>query len=188
MKLLGLFRCSGEGDSHSLSVCLESELTPTKVRTDAPTMPAESTPLQAECRIFARYLAGDEPLPYVMAKYLDAHEKRSALTATRKFDRFLVSFATTGLVFLKVADSYARLLAPASTLRKKLVLLLAILESSSPSYRSFEKVDGGGTVLLGLRILQRMAVFAVCVVFGAIVLLPAQVIFRGVGEPSKGRP
>jgi hypothetical protein len=151
-------------------------------------MPTESKILQVECRLFARYLTGDEPLPYVIAKYQDAHEKRSALTATSKFDRFLVSFATRSPALLKVADSYARLLAPASTLRKKLVLLLAILESSSPSYRSFEKVDGGGTVLLGLRILQRMVVFGVCFVFGAIVLLPAQVMFRGVGEPSKGRP
>jgi hypothetical protein len=149
-------------------------------------MPIENNPLQRECRVFTLYLIGKAPSPYVIAKYEDAHQKRQTLAATSKFDRFLVGFAAAGPGYSKLADSYARLFAPLSTLRKKLVLLLAILESSSSSYQSLENTEAGGSALLILRILLRMAVFAFCFALGAIVLLPAQMILHLVEPAPRG--
>ncbi|HEV8523374.1 MAG TPA: hypothetical protein VGQ71_02655 [Terriglobales bacterium] len=97
-----------------------------------------------------------------------------ALHVAAGFDRFLVRFAIANPTLTRVADSYARLLAPTSTFRKKLVLLLAILESSASSQRFLEHVDGGGKLWLGVAALANGGIFAVSLLLGAVVLFPAQ--------------
>ncbi len=144
---------------------------------------AEGNRLSHECEVFCSYLTGSKPKTYVLEKYLDAHQKVASYTASAHFDRFLLRFATTGFVFTKLADSYACLLAPASTLRKKLILLLAILESSSPAYRFLDSVDVSNKPVLFLRILQKGLLFVLSIVLAAIVLLPFQFAL-GLGERS----
>jgi hypothetical protein len=148
-------------------------------------MLSDPSHLRRECQAFARYLIGDAPLPYVIEKYVSAHDKRPALVPAHAFDRFLVGFAAAGPFFTKIADSYARLVAPASPLRKKLILLLAILESSSPAYRSFERVDAGAAPLLILKILLAQSGFALSFALGALVLFPAQAALLLMGGASK---
>lgn len=94
--------------------------------------------LDRECDVFCRYLTGAGASEYVRERYRAAHERgavdpESGATA---FDRALVSIARSGPLVARFADAHARIFAAGGLLRRKLVLLLALLEVREP-----EKVD-----------------------------------------------
>jgi hypothetical protein len=63
----------------------------------------------------------------------------------------LSAFVRSGRPGAALADAYSRTFAPAGELRRKLVLLLSILESVSPSDQALEPQPGGPLMaLLGL--------------------------------------
>jgi hypothetical protein len=78
----------------------------------------------------------------------------------------------------KVADAYARVFASETLLRKKLVLLLAILETSSPSYRLLDAVDSGSKLLLWIRLASRGLVSALSLLLGIVMFFPTQFMMR----------
>ncbi len=134
--------------------------------------------LEAECGVFARYLADASPDDAIVAKYVEAHRVRPELEARDRFDRALLALARAGPLATRLADAHARIFARGSALRRKLVLVLAILETS-PS--SFEKIDDSGTgpgafafARLGLHGLRAAVVLAL----GAAILLPVQLVLR----------
>lgn len=86
--------------------------------------------LERECHAFTRLLTGKAPTAYITRKYLDAHGVRPDLAATAGFERVLVRHAARGPLMARLADAYARRLFPRGSFRKKLVLLLAIVETS----------------------------------------------------------
>jgi hypothetical protein len=130
--------------------------------------------LVRECQVFTYYLSGLEFSPYVLQKYLDAHEKVIRYHAASRFDRVLLRFAAAGPNFTRLADSYARVFAPASTLRTKLILLLAILESTPLGGRFLGSVDTENRGLLVLSFALRGLVFLVRFLLATVVLLPVQ--------------
>jgi hypothetical protein len=87
--------------------------------------------LAAECRVFTRYLLDADTPSEVMAAYQRAHEVSAVAPrrASRPLDRALLRVALLGPGFTRAADGYAAAFAKASVLRRKLVLLVAILES-----------------------------------------------------------
>ena len=48
---------------------------------------ASGAGLERECRIFARYLTGQEPSRYIIEKYLDFHQKIGVRDGSTRFDR-----------------------------------------------------------------------------------------------------
>jgi len=140
--------------------------------------PADDNRLVRECQVFTDYLSGLQSSPYVLQKYLDAHEKVIRYDPANAFDRVLLRFATAGPNFTRLADSYACVFAPASTLRRKLILLLAILESSPLGGRFLESVDTQNRGLLVLRLALRGLLFLVRLLFATAVLLPLQLTLR----------
>jgi nucleoside-diphosphate-sugar epimerase len=150
--------------------------------------PAESTTaeaLQTECMIFTSYLLGCAPAAYVLGKYTDAHRVAPVFSDGSRFDRLLVKVAGLHPLLTKVADSYARIFVRTGLLRKKLVLLLAILETSSPSYELLDAVDRGGKPALLVRLFIKGVTFGVSLIAGAIVFLPMQMIFAS-GQRKTG--
>lgn len=111
-------------------------------RTVSATSPAGDG-LDAEFRRYANYLAGLEPTAYQLGKYRDFHSRRT-LAPTTAFDAFLLRISRSGRLGLALSDSYSGLLARKSTLRAKLVLAIAILESSSPSFETLDAPEPGG--------------------------------------------
>jgi len=83
--------------------------------------------LQRECRLFTQYLLGCVPDRYVERKYIEAHEMLSNLAPANRFDVFLIGTARRHSILLKLADAYAGIFDNRGLLRKKLVLLFAIL-------------------------------------------------------------
>ena len=140
--------------------------------------------LERECRTFTRYLAGREASPYVVQKYCDAHAGPLAAAAD-PFDRRLMTVARWHPVTALVADAFARFFAPYGALRKKLVLLLAILETSPRFFRELDHPPGGGRVAEALRVGARLLVFVLALVVGVIVLLPVRLLTPRRGEPAR---
>lgn len=95
-------------------------------------MTGSADDLDAECRLFTRYLCDREPDEYVLANYRSAHAHLALAPDPGGLDAALLRAARGGPRRLRLADAHARLVHPRSVLRKKLVLLLAILECHAP--------------------------------------------------------
>lgn len=142
----------------------------------------------AECEVFSRYLIGAAAGRYVKEKYADAHEKNAALEPASRFEHLLVSVAAAGAVWTRLADSYARMLAPQSALRKKLALLLALLECSWPEHERLDKADDASLAGHLTRFLGHGMIFLVSFLLAAVLLLPAHVAL-GLADtmPARGK-
>src|SRR5690606_40287699 len=130
------------------------------------------TRLQQECRTFTRYLAGGEASPYIEGKYATAHGSVLDDEPALPLDRAMVDYATRSPLRTRIADAYGRIFRPHGLLRRKLVYLLAVLESSREHHRSF--TCGGSSTVLGAvgRISIAVAAFLAALSAGADLLGP----------------
>jgi len=120
--------------------------------------------LDAECRGFTKFLVGREPDEYILAKYREAHRHLALEAEPRSFEAALLERATRGPRRTRLADAYSRIFLPQSVLRKKLVLLLAILESRSPFCHEIDRLPSRAVPLVWLGLAARGC-------FGVITLL-----------------
>jgi NADH dehydrogenase len=97
------------------------------------------TQLTREARLFGRYLVGQSPDEYIQDKYVQASTAISCLTTPLDgFDRFCLRVASMGTLGLPLADTYCTYFYKNATLRKKLVVMTAILENAGPTFRCFQ--------------------------------------------------
>ena len=135
--------------------------------------------LDRECAVFCRYLIGQEPNEYVRRKYRTAHETEFMRSErTYPTDGFLVKVASNGPWSTKIIDAYTRVFHPFASIRKKLILLLAILESCGPTDTYLDSVDSNSAPLLFLRFVQRCLTFALIVIVGIVVIFPFELMLR----------
>lgn len=134
--------------------------------------------------MLARYLTGVAPDAYVTEKYCLAHERTTHYELYGAFDRLLLSVALRGKFLARVADSYASVAARRSALRRKLILLVAILESCPPERGFREHTDSESVWVLSLQLFGRGLLFAFSVILGALFLLPLQALTGGVRAPA----
>ena len=107
--------------------------------------------LERECRTFCRYLAGCNPNEYVLGKYLEYHRAAGTFALLPPFEATLVRFAAHNRWSARVADSYSARFAKCSVLRKKLALLVGILECSPGFFERIDKAYGGPRLLIFAR-------------------------------------
>ena len=133
--------------------------------------------LEKECRIFCSYLLGKKANAYILDKYTDCH-RRVDMSAKNEFDNFLVKKASKNTLLTKLCDSYSRFFYPRSLLRKKLIYLLAILETSSPYSQIIDRSDEKGKSWLGFQIIIRGLGFAFSLFFSFFFLFPFQILLK----------
>ncbi len=133
---------------------------------------SEAERLAAECRVFTRFLVGAPASVYVVEHYRAAHAVSRAYVPTDRFEAWLVRLARGGPLWTKLTDSYARVFAPRSALRKKLVLVLAILETCPPFYRAWEPGGAVGRSALLVALVLRGLGFLVALVLGTLICSP----------------
>lgn len=132
--------------------------------------------LDAECDVFTRHLLGRQANDYVRAKYRAAHAGIPLLTARGAFDAFLVRFARRGRFRARLADAHAAVFLPASTLRRKLIALLAILEASPPYHHLIDQPVGGDPFRAMIRLVPAALVVIVSLLAGSLILLPVHAV------------
>jgi hypothetical protein len=157
---------------------------------------SERDVLAAECRSFSLYLMNQLPDAYVVEKYCTAHAAGNILDSPHcnAFDAALVRLAPRNRFFTRLIDLYTSLFFKRALVRRKLVLLLAILESAAPSYAYFDSTDGLGPFAFCWMALRRGFVFLVVLMLSLVSLLPLHLGLRARGEHgvrgarSNGRP
>jgi hypothetical protein len=133
--------------------------------------------LEKEFRQFARAIAKAGGTSYQLAKYLDVHARRP-IGARTAFDAFLLNIARSGAPGLWLADSYSGLFARKSVLRVKLVLAMALLECSGPSFEELDRPTASGAMAwIHMGLAGAGAAFGV--MFGLLLFLPAKILLRG---------
>src|SRR5512143_1356579 len=97
--------------------------------------------LDRECELFCRYLTNREPSPYILEKYEEGHRYRELSSGSGSFDRFLVRAAGRNVFYAGLVDAYCGIMARRSLFRKKMMLLLAILECSYPAHDAIDSQE-----------------------------------------------
>ena len=134
----------------------------------------QPTETDLECVVFGEYLLGSSPDAYVRRKYAEANIVMAGLAPADPFDAFLLRFAAKHRFCTKLADSYARVFRPGAVLHRKLIVLLAILESSPPSSRMIDAPLRGHRALLPVRLAMRGCLALLTLVVATLVLVPAR--------------
>ncbi len=141
--------------------------------------------LKRECDVFCRYLTGRAASAFLLEKFAEAHARDTRYHAACAFDRVLLALARKSPFLAQCADSYACVAARASLLRKKLVLLMAILESSSPEHGFDEHIADTPPASVIRRVAGRGGLFALRLAVVAVILAPVHFVLslsRGWGE------
>jgi hypothetical protein len=125
--------------------------------------------------MFARALIGVQATPYVIRQYQRAHDSLP-LAPVNGFNRVLMVVAASGPTLTRIADAYARIFARRAILRRKLVVMLAILESSTPADAAFKPRGSGLGAWLALATAGIGAVLAT--VAGVILMGPLHIVSR----------
>lgn len=141
----------------------------------------QRTALEAECRALARVLTRDPPTPYLITKYCEAHARSDQFGSSDRFDRWLLSAACRHPVVARLADGYARQVLPRSILRRKLILLLALLEVTPPHHRLVRPAVRSRTGVVAALALHGVVGIAVGAL-GILVFGPAHLAARLLGD------
>ena len=174
---LSSFQWDGVASGNALQDLLAPTLTPVSRMLEAPGVAAAAVgapapgALDAECRVFTRHVLGCAPDVYVMARYADAHTRLPGLTPVTGIDRVLLAAARLHPWSAKAADAFAAAFVRSSVLRRKLVLLLAILETHAPFYQTIDRAYGHSPASTAAR-LAGISVIALASLALAILVLP----------------
>lgn len=130
-----------------------------------------------ECKNYTRYLISQEPTTYIQNEYVKAHQRNPALSVdpANRFDEFLVSFSTKGSFAARMVDAYANLFYKNSLLRRKIILMLALLESVAPFAAVFDAPESSNPVGIILRLGWRGFLFVLALSLALVILIPARI-------------
>ena len=140
----------------------------------------------AEHVVFTRYLTNRLPTEYVAKQYRMALAARGLANDDdfSDFDRVTLKFARHGVLCARFADSYCAIFRRHGALRRKLILLMAILEHTAPYSDEFDRPVLRGGVSLAAFLTLRGGQFILSLVIGAALFLPAHLLclYRPTGE------
>ncbi len=134
--------------------------------------------LDRECLAFSAYLIRQRPDDYVLEKYREAHDASGIVRRNEGgfLDRLLLGAATAHPIGAKLVDAYTAIFYKRSTVRRKWILLLAILESCAPTYRFFDSPDAGDKAWLAVRLLWQGMGFILALGLSIILFMPAHIV------------
>ena len=149
---------------------------------NVPASPSDDD-IRRECRALTRYLSGFEPSPYVENCYRRLRPTADAVEDL-PIDRILVAVARAGSLGARIADGYARLARPTGRLRRRLTLLLAILENSPGFFEPVTKPSVGGSVTVIVALAGQLIVSGLALLVGALSLGPAHLVTSALSRSS----
>lgn len=134
-----------------------------------------------DCRTLTQYLIGRDPSAYVAECYRRSLPS-AATPSHRLIDRALLGAARLGGLPCRMADGYARWFRPTGDLRRRLTLLLAILETAPDTHGSINDAALGSRSRIIVALLGTLALSAIAIGLGVIVFGPIHLV-SGVGAP-----
>lgn len=146
---------------------------------------ASTDPIASECIVFTRHLLGVRPDRAVVERYGAALAAIPALQPASAWERSLLAMARRGVAGVRGADAFAALFARDSVLRKRLVILLAILETRAPFSDAIDRALGGPRPVVIARVGLRGLWSLAWLVAGALWLVPVRIALMLRGEPVR---
>ncbi len=142
---------------------------------------ADRTALDHECMVFSAYLVNQKPSSYVLEKYREAHMMSSEIRRheAAPFDQLLLNVSIKHPIIAKLVDAYTAIFYKGSLIRKKWILLLAILESCAPTFHYFDSPESHSTSWLLAKMLWSGVVFFLAFCLAVVLFLPLQVMYAG---------
>ncbi len=140
--------------------------------------------LEHECTVFTYYLIQQDPSDYVLSKYRQAHSIAdfACTSETRPFERLLLHVSATHPLLTKLVDAYTAIFLRSSIVRRKWILLLAILESCSPTSRCFDSPESSSKKVLFMGMMGKGVVFLFFLGLSIVLLLPLHLGFAVYGK------
>ena len=140
---------------------------------------------KSECVTFSRYLMGQVPDQYILRKYEEAfgEDRQLSRVISTRFEKMLLSIAIIHPILTHFIDVYSRFFYVDSVVRKRLVLLLAILETWGPSSARLEVNKYTGKIAFILGLIGYAILSGFMLVLAVIVLYP----MRWIMEPKSRR-
>ena len=144
--------------------------------------------LDEECIKFCRYLINRTPDSYVQKKYQEGHKACPALNGASadQFDRLLIRIAIMNPFITKLVDTFTSIFCRFSLFRKKMVLLLAILESCNPTHQYLDSADTSIRPVLLIKMIYRGVLFIFSLLLSIIIILPLRIIPSTHAKQSNG--
>lgn len=142
----------------------------------------DSSQLVDEFRAFARYLGWTGPIDRLAASYVRLHQY--APEGSSPIDPLLMRIASGGWFCVTLADAYGRLAAPHGTLRRRLVLVLAILESASVSHAEYDAANAAPPLETWLRLVVIGVRWALTTLLAVILIGPLHAVISA-GSPRR---
>ncbi|WHZ24622.1 MAG: hypothetical protein OJF47_003734 [Nitrospira sp.] len=133
--------------------------------------------LNRECELFSEYLIDLRPSDYVLRKYQEAHHlgHPSVGRSVQRFDHILMRLALRHVFSLRLADTYSGLFYKEALLRRKLVLLLAILECSPDAFDRLDRPDLHAQSTLYRRLVIKGVTLVATALLAVLLLAPIHV-------------
>lgn len=144
----------------------------------------ETTGSGAEFDVFARYLGASSGLERGRAYYA-ASQQSAELAAADRFDRWLVVVARWSPVTCALADAYARLTRPYGLLRRKLVLTLAVLESSPGIHSAFDSALASSPTMTWLSLVFAGTGWAMRTLAATLLLAPVHLVAAAMPDGAR---
>jgi nucleoside-diphosphate-sugar epimerase len=134
--------------------------------------------LRRECETFTHYLVSRSPTDYIRNQYEAAVLARDLADdeTFSAFDRRTIRLARRDGFWVRAADAYCSIFYRHGVLRRKLTLLLAILEHTAPTAAHFDRPKIRAPAGLGANLLLTGAIFGVSLIAGMLMLLPPHLL------------
>ncbi len=135
--------------------------------------------LDQEARVYTKYLIKQAPSPYVIEKYRQAHLRSPNVhqALENPFNELLVKLSSKGPFWARLVDSYATFFLRNALVRKKIILLMAILESSAPTYQAFESPESKNPLVIIVLLGLRGAGFVFSLFIALLIFLPLRLLY-----------
>lgn len=153
------------------------------VKLSSQNIPRSSGPenrLSTECSVYTRYLANQEPDAYIQKKYAEAFEpgRPLAIQSGYRFEVLIEKISIKNPILTRAIDGYCKVLYRKSIVRKKLVLLLAILETQAMSVQKIDVADAMSPPVLLLTFLTQITRSVLLLLTATILLSPVRLAMR----------
>jgi hypothetical protein len=130
---------------------------------------------RTEAATFGDYFGTSHLPPEVIARYEVALSAEPASTDDR-FDEWLVTFAARHRTLTGLADAYARYARPYGRLRRRLTLMLALLETHGATHAAYDRAQPSSLAVTWLAIGATALGWAVRTIVATLVCGPAHLI------------
>jgi nucleoside-diphosphate-sugar epimerase len=151
--------------------------------------PCDAATINRECEVFTYYLVGQPPTDYIRKQYEMATLARDLANESEftSFDRAMLRYARRHIAFTRATDAYCAIFHRHSILRRKLILLLAILEHASPTAARFDRPKNRGLIGISVDLLLQAMSFGLSLIAGIMLLLPSYLFRRSESKRLMGR-